>query len=381
MAPPPRTPRRGGAKWILVAAVLVVVGGLGILALRRFGTSRNTASSPTTSPGFVPGAAGQVAPNKALLATRVGFGAAVTGGSGGEVVHVTTVADDGPGSLRAATAGNDPRWIVFDGDYTISLTHGIAVGSNKTLDGRGRKVTLTGHGQYGLVLTNSQNVIVENMILRDFGDVARTMVNDPFDAIHVEHSSGVWIDHCDLSTAGDKLISIDAGTTSTTVSWNRFHDQEQVFQIGNQTTRVADATQTVTIHHNFFDRTGYRNPVISYGKVHDFNNYLLAWKTYGMRAERHGQLYSESNIFEAGDNLNATKVQPGGNGCNDKKTRCDDTPGLLRSVNDLSLNGAKIITSQPDEVFDPHAFYAYKADRADEALKSAITSQAGWRPS
>jgi len=364
---------------VIVVAVLLVVGAAAVVAWRA-GASHDSAGPTAIVPGPVPGPAGQVPTNAALLATRVGFGGAVTGGSGGEVTHVTTDADDGPGSLRAAVGGDDSRWIVFDGDYTIAATHGIEVGSNKTIDGRGHKVTITGHGQYGLVLQRARNVIVENMVLHDFGDTARTKANDKFDAIHVEGSSGVWIDHSDLSMAGDKLISVDAGSTAMTVSWNHFHDQEQVFQIGNQTTQAADASQTVTIHHNFFERTGYRNPVVSYGKAHAFNNYLLDWHTYGMRAERTGQMYSEANVFDAGDNPNATKVAPAGDGCNDKKTKCDGRSGLLRSVGDLALNGAKITTSEPDKVFDPHAFYAYKADQANDALKSRISGQAGWQP-
>jgi pectate lyase len=316
-----------------------------------------------------------------LADAPVGFGRNTRGGDGGPVVHVTTAADGGAGSLRAAVAGSGPAWIVFDGDYTIASSHGIAVGSNKTIDGRGRRVMLTAPRQDGLVLDGSHNVIVENLVLHDFGDITRTSANDPYDAIRLDGgASDVWIDHTDLSMAGDKLIAVDGGSHDITVSWSHFHDQEQVFQIGNQTNKVVDAAQTVTIHHNFFDHTGYRNPVISYGKAHVFDNVIVGWQTYGMRSERNAQLYSEANIFQAGTNRAATKVTPGGDGCNDAKTRCDDAPGFLKSVGDLALNGARITTSQPDNVFDPHQSYPYRADPAGDPLQQAVTGQAGWRP-
>ncbi|MCS7070800.1 MAG: hypothetical protein NZM00_04790, partial [Anaerolinea sp.] len=42
-----------------------------------------------------------------------GFGAAATGGRGGRVITVTTLAPSGPGSLQAALAEPGPRTIVF----------------------------------------------------------------------------------------------------------------------------------------------------------------------------------------------------------------------------------------------------------------------------
>jgi len=354
--------------WWGVGVLLLVVIAVGTVFVVRRGTT-NGESASLSSAG-------------SLFDARMGFGRETRGGRGGPVVHVTTAADDGPGSLRQAVSGSHRRWIVFDGDYTIQSSREIAVGSNKTIDGRGRRVTLTAPKRDGLDLTGSHNVIVENLVLHDFGDVTKTDQNDPFSAIRINSgATDVWIDHCDLSKAGDKLIAIDGGSHNVTVSWNHFHDQEQVFQIGNQTNKVPDAAQTVTIHHNFFDHTGLRNPVVSYGKAHVFDNYLLGWHTYGMRSERNAQLYSEANIFEAGDNRKASVVTPAGNGCNDKKTRCDDSPGSLKSVGDLALNNAVILTSQPEKVFDPHQAYPYRAAPADDSLKQAVLDQVGWRRS
>src|SRR2546423_7891733 len=161
---------------------------------------------------------------------------------------------------------------------------------------------------------------------------------------------------------------IDKGSTGVTVSWNHFHDQEQTFQIGDQINADTDATQTVTVDHNYFDHTAYRNPVVSYGKAHVYNNYIVGWSVWGVTAQRLGQMYLERNIFEAAGNKKASRVKPARQGCNDARTRCDDRVGFLNSVGNLTENGAVLQTSDPSGVFNPATYYSYDAQPATPAL-------------
>jgi pectate lyase len=238
-------------------------------------------------------------------------------------------------------------------------------------------VEITAPGLGGLVLTDVSNVIIESLTLRDFGDVELTGQNDLPDAIHLDHASGVWIDHNDLSVAGDKLIAISNGSTDITVSWNHLHDQEQVFQIGNQTTQEADAAQTVTVHHNFFDHPGYRSPVVSYGRAHVFNNYYLDWQTYAVRSERVAQVFLESNVFVGSRSARAVLTTAQGDGCNDSGTRCDERDGYLKDVDNYTEDTRRIRESSPEEVFDPADFYGYDAEVADQALADQVEAGAG----
>ncbi|GGF48333.1 hypothetical protein GCM10011519_22910 [Marmoricola endophyticus] len=375
------TTRRAGLLTLAGLVLVVLVALLVVVVVRHDREPPEAGPTPAPSsaaPTGVP-ATGSPAQQRALLAERVGYGAGVTGGAGGRVVRVTSDADDGPGTLREAVQGDDPKWVVFSGDASIRLDSGLAVGSNTTIDGRGRSVTLTGPGTDGLLLDGVSNVVVESLTLRDFGDTAKTEKNDMPDAIHLEGAKGVWIDHNDLSRTGDKLVAVSGGSSAVTVSWNHFHDQEQTFQIGNQATSEQSADQTVTIHHNFFDRNGYRMPVISYGRAHVFDNYYLDWRLYAVRAERRAQVYLEDNVFEAGRSKRAVVTKPGGDGCNDTLTRCDSSPGALRSVGNVVDGAKRIRESDPGSVFDPAATYRYEAEPAGSSLASSVESGAGPR--
>ena len=73
---------------------------------------------------------------RALAGQVEGFGCLTIGGLHGPLYHVTTLADDGPGSL----------WIVFEVSGIIHLSSYLKVSSYKTIDGRSQRIKLTGKG-------------------------------------------------------------------------------------------------------------------------------------------------------------------------------------------------------------------------------------------
>lgn len=369
---------------VLAAVVVLVLIGAG-LVLRQLGPdgSGSSPSAPDEAdplpavPSF--GATGVPREQQSLLDESVGFGGGVTGGAGGELVRVGTDRDSGPGSLREAVAGDAVKWVTFDTDMTIVLTEPIEVGSNTTIDARGRDVTLSAPGTSGLLLRGVSNVIVESMTMRMFGDVTGEAPNDKSDAIHIDGAHGVWINHNDLSRAGDKLIGVTGESWGITISWNHFHDQEQTLQLGNQSTRDDSARQTVTVHHNFFDRVGYRMPVVSYGRAHVFNNYYLDWDQYAVRSQRDAEVYLEDNLFVGERSDRTVRTNPSGNGCNDAETRCDDRPGTLREEGNLVENARRIRETAPQSVFDPSDFYEYQSQPGTESLAASVRRGAGPR--
>ncbi|NOU27013.1 MAG: hypothetical protein HOO96_03820, partial [Polyangiaceae bacterium] len=78
-----------------------------------------------------------------------GYGAGTVGGfaPGHDVVKVTSLLDDGPGTLREAIRGaKGPRVVLFEVDGDISLASPLLLPSDLTIDGRGHQVTLRKKG-------------------------------------------------------------------------------------------------------------------------------------------------------------------------------------------------------------------------------------------
>src|ERR1017187_9802452 len=65
----------------------------------------------------------------------LGFGATVTGGRGGSVYHVTTLADSGTGSFRDAVS-HSKRIIVFDVGGYIKLNSAVSCSGDLTIAGQ-----------------------------------------------------------------------------------------------------------------------------------------------------------------------------------------------------------------------------------------------------
>jgi len=259
--------------------------------------------------------------------------------------------------------------VVFDSDLTIGTLTALQVQSNTTIDGRGRKITIHGHGHDGMDLVGVSNVIVESLTMSDFGDVALTSRNDVPDAIHLQGAHGVWIDHLDLSLAGDKLIDMQKGTTAVTVSWSHLHNQQQNMEVGDYADAAESAGQTMTAHHNWYDHVGYRLPTISYGHLHAYNNFYDGWATYGTVSRRTAQTVLENNICRAGVNKKCALLNVGAAPRNK-----DPRAGFIRASGNLLENGA-VIQTNPAGVFTVP--YPYTLEVATDDLAAHIMLAAG----
>lgn len=65
-----------------------------------------------------------------------GHGRYVTGGRGGEIIHVTNLNDKGTGSFRAAVNGSSKKIVVFDVSGVIPLASDLTIGANTTILGQ-----------------------------------------------------------------------------------------------------------------------------------------------------------------------------------------------------------------------------------------------------
>ncbi|KAL6138673.1 hypothetical protein ACLB2K_063952 [Fragaria x ananassa] len=306
---------------------------------------------------------------RALAAQAEGFGRLAIGGLHGPLYHVTTLADDGPGSLREACRKKEPLWIVFDISGTVNLSSYLNVSSHKTIDGRGQRIKFTGKG---LRLKECEHVIICNL---EFEGGRGPDV----DGIQIKpNSKHIWIDRCSLRDYEDGLIDITRCSTDITISRCHFSQHDKTMLIGADPSHVDDRCIRVTIHHCFFDGTRQRHPRVRFAKVHLYNNYTRNWGIYAVCASVESQIYSQCNIYEAGQKKIAFKYLT--EKAADKEAA---TTGFIRSEGDLFITGTKAGLSTEggeDCTFHPTQHYqTWTVGPPVDDLKHVLQHCTGWQ--
>ncbi|CAL5407194.1 unnamed protein product [Camellia sinensis] len=307
---------------------------------------------------------------RALAGRAEGFGRFSLGGLHGPLYFVTSLNDDGPGSLREGCRKKEPLWIVFEVSGTIHLSSYLNVSSYKTIDGRGHRIKLTGKG---LRLKECEHVIICNLEFE--GGRGHDV-----DGIQIKpNSKHIWIDRCSLRDYDDGLIDITRQSTDITVSRCYFAQHDKTMLIGADPTHIGDRCIRVTIHHCFFDGTRQRQPRLRFGKVHLYNNYTRNWGIYAVCASVESQIYSQCNVYEAGQKKKTFEYYTE-KGAADKK---EAKSGLIRSEGDLFLNGAQacLLTGVGEErMFHPSEFYpTWTMESASDSLRTVLQICAGWQ--
>jgi pectate lyase len=204
--------------------------------------------------------------------------------NGGGSAATTTVTNST--QLDAALKVTTPSVIRVQG--IISLTGMHKVTANKTVIGVGSTSGLNGGG---LNVSGVRNVIIRNLRFTNSND----------DAINVETSTCVWIDHNDLSAAFDGLVDIKRGSDFVTVSWNHTHNHDKTMLLGHDDGNGAQDSGhlRVTYVHNWFDGTNQRHPRVRFGNpVHVLNNYYSNIGSYGVASTMNAGVLVEGNSFE-----------------------------------------------------------------------------------
>jgi pectate lyase len=214
-----------------------------------------------------------------------------TGGGSGPTVTVTTLA-----AFKTAASSSTQQTVLVNGNFTSTGSE-VTVASNKTIRGVGSSSGLTG---IGLKLNSVSNVIVQNLKI---SKVLASSGNG--DAIHIEKSNHLFIDHNDLSSDTshgtdyyDGLLDITHAADYITVSYNYLHDHIKGSLVGHSDDNASEDTGKfhVTYAHNYFKNIDQRTPSIRFGTLHAYNNYFVNGST-GIHTRMNAQALVQNNVW------------------------------------------------------------------------------------
>lgn len=143
----------------------------------------------------------EVAPAKAFPGAE-GCGETATGGRGGRVIKISSLADDGPGSLRAAIESEGARIIAFDVAGVIDLEAPLVI--------RHGDITIAGQSSPGGVTLRGYGLTIDadNVVVRYLRSRPGPQSGAELDAVSVAGGSRIILDHVSASWSVDETLSV-----------------------------------------------------------------------------------------------------------------------------------------------------------------------------
>lgn len=150
----------------------------------------------------------------------------------------------------------------------------------------------------GLLVKSATNVVIRNIAIKE-------VLAENGDALGVQLSNNVWIDHVDLSSNRDHdkdyydgLLDLTHAADFITVSYTKLHDHWKASLIGHSDSNSAEDTGhlRVTYANNYFLNINSRGPSIRFGTGHIYNNYYDTVAD-GINTRDGAQVLVENNVF------------------------------------------------------------------------------------
>ena len=336
-----------------------------------------------------------------------GYGADTKGGRDGAEIAVETLADSGPGSLRAALAAPGARRIAFYVGGTIVLQSPIVIsepfvtcdGANAPLPG----ITLRRHGievrTHDVVLRHFRIRVGDDDVRRDDRRVRFAAGDGEYALDFIEGAQRCIADHLSLSWSTNKILSTTKMSDLITIQYCIL--SESLNLEGHGYAAIAGGNR-VTWHHNLFAHNfsrnvrfqgavdaDFRNNVIydwgektAYGEFDRLNyvgNYLKSGPSTtqrprlfhdGVEAIMRGSLYLDGNIIEGETRANADNWK-GTRFYYDRETLAAAAPFAAPTVTTESAEGAR------DRVLAEAGATRPKRDAVDRRIVQEFKASAG----
>mgnify|MGYP001613791565 FL=1 len=175
----------------------------------------------------------------------VGPAAQTPGGRGGQILRVTTLAPDGPGSLKAAIETPGPRIIVFEvggvidmGRNTIEIKHPYLTIAGQTAPGPGITLIRTG------IDVRTHDVVMRHLRIYTGVDGQPKRSGWEADTFSTVAAYNVIVDHCTLMWGIDENMSASGPrfTGKTVDEWRKGTSHNVTFSNNLAAEGLADAS-------------------------------------------------------------------------------------------------------------------------------------------
>lgn len=336
-----------------------------------------------------------------------GGGKYVTGGRGGEVYEVTTLADYGkgeqviPGSLRAAVS-SDNRTVVFRVGGTIHLKEPLKIlGNNLTVAGQ------TAPGDGITVSDYTTGIDADNVILR----YLRFRLTDRYpsedDALGARYHKNIMIDHCSFSWSVDEVLSL-YDNVNTTVQWSIASESMLMttHQKGRHGYGGIWGGRNSTYHHNLLAHNASRNPRFPTDKkqidaVEMTNNVIYNWGFFSSYGGGEGSYNVLNNYYKYGPNTYKdvrsqifvdvgskkykTRIYIGGNYMDGNESVTQDNWQLGTSIGSIIDPSTRLaepieVRGEYDNGISPDAYGPYQATDAQTAYTEVLAGSGATLP-
>ncbi|SHK32853.1 right-handed parallel beta-helix repeat-containing protein [Fibrobacter sp. UWH4] len=273
-----------------------------------------------------------------------------------------------PGSLRECAYKEGPTWILFEKSGTYNLESPLRLGSDKTFDGRGRDVRITG---MGILTQESSNLIFENLTFTAPAITVQDTSSRRALSLH-NGTHHVWVDHCVFEEYPLVELDVKRGSHNVTISWSRFENAQTGVLFGLAADIIMDTAQSLTMHHNYFAGLSRDGILAHGGKLHAYNNFFDSVEKSGVVCSDAARCLIEKNVFN--NELPVTLYR----WYNEDGSPVDSTVGFVNMVeNKFSAGGS-------DSDFADHAVgfvpdYKYESGLADVSLVLRLKNESGSR--
>jgi pectate lyase len=215
---------------------------------------------------------------------EIDWQAITDGGRGGEIVRVTTLDNDGPGSLREAIAKEGARIVVFEvggvidlQKQTISITHPDITIAGQTAPSPG--ITLIRGG----IDVKTNDVIIQHLRIRPGDNGEPRASGFAEDAISTASAHNLIVDHCSFTWAVDENLSASGPrfTGATPEEWRAGTSRNILYSHNLIAEGLADSTHPkfehskgslihdnisgILIYGNLYAHNYERNPLFKGG--------------------------------------------------------------------------------------------------------------------